>query len=145
MPWMTRIAAPTRRNGAAARRSSSWARGEPPPRASRFRASVPGARATLPGAAQESLLLASGVAAGDGTTRIGLGEASEAPSVLLLGDGALIGADLFAAPADLRGAGQSRIAVVATNRLIGIAAAVLVIALAWALLGGDPAAALAAR
>jgi hypothetical protein len=97
------------------------------------------------GAGQESLLLASGVAAGDGTSRLGLGEASEAPSVLLLGDGALIGADLFAAPADLRGTGQSRTAVVATNRLIGIAAAVLVLALAWALLGGDPAAALAAR
>ncbi len=96
-------------------------------------------------ASEESLLLATGIARSDGTARLGLGDPAVAPSVLLLGEGALVGADLFAAPADLRGTGQARTAVVATNRLIGIAAAVLVVALAWALLGGDPGAALAAR
>lgn len=97
------------------------------------------------GAAEESLLLATGIAGAGGGARLGLGEPTEAPSVLLLGDGALVGADLFAAPADLQRTGQARTAVMATNRLIAIAAAVLAATVVWALLGGDPGAALAAR
>ena len=96
-------------------------------------------------AAEESLLLFRGLSDGPVTARLGDGEVAQAPSVLLLGDGALVGADLFAAAADLRSGGHARTAVVATNRLIGIAVVVALAAAAWALLGGDPAAFLTAR
>jgi hypothetical protein len=95
--------------------------------------------------AEESLLLFRGLSDGPVTARLGDGDVTQAPSVLLLGDGALVGADLFAAPADLRAAGHARTAVVATNRLIGMAVVVAVVAAAWALLGGDPAAVITAR
>ncbi len=95
--------------------------------------------------AEESLLLFRGMGDGLASARLADGEVTQAPSVLLLGDGALIGAGLFAAPADLRSGGHARTAVVATNRLIGIAVVLILIAAAWAMVGGDPTAVLMAR
>ena len=100
---------------------------------------------SLGGVADESLLLAHGLAAGPTGARLGTGDVAQAASVLLEGTGTLIGADLFAAPAEVRTVGHHRTAVVATNRLIGIAAAVILAAAAWALAGGDPAAVLGVR
>ena len=100
---------------------------------------------SLGGVADESLLLAHGLAAGPTGARLGTGDVAQAASVLLEGTGTLIGADLFAAPAEVRTVGHHRTAVVATNRLIGIAAAVILVAAAWAVAGGDPAAVLGVR
>jgi hypothetical protein len=93
----------------------------------------------LGGVADESLLLAHGMAAGPTGARIGTGDVAQAPSVLLEGLGTLVGADLYAAPAEVRSTGHARSAVVATNRLIGATIAILALAAAWSLAGGSPA------
>lgn len=97
------------------------------------------------GVGEESLLLAHGLAAGPTGARLGTAEVAQAASVLLEGTGTLVGADLFAAPAEVRTVGHHRTGVVATNRLIGMSAAVILVAAAWALAGGDPAALLGVR
>lgn len=99
----------------------------------------------LGGVGDEALLLYEGLAQGPTGARVGSAEVAEASSVLLDGTGTLIGADLFAAPAELRAAGHARTGVLATNRLIGGAVAVILVAVAWAALGGDPAAVLGIR
>lgn len=97
------------------------------------------------GAGEESLLLYHGLAAGPTGARLGTADVAEASSVLLEGTGTLIGADLFAAPAELRPGGHARTAVLATNRLIGLAVAVIVAGVVLAIAGGDPAALLGVR
>lgn len=92
----------------------------------------------LGGAAEESLLLMHGLADGPSGARIGTADVAQAGSVLLEGAGTLVGADLFAAPADLRATGHARTAVAATNRLVWLAVGVIVLAAGWALAGGDP-------
>ena len=92
----------------------------------------------LGGLGDESLLLAHGMAAGPTGARVGTGDVAQAPSVLLEGIGTLVGADLYAAPAEVRSTGHARTAVVATNRLIGLVIGILVLTAAWAVAGGTP-------
>ncbi len=93
----------------------------------------------LGGLGDESLLLVHGMAAGPTGARAGTGDVAQAPSVLLEGLGTLVGADLYAAPAEVRSTGHARTAVVATNRLVGVVIGTLLLAAAWALAGGAPA------
>jgi len=96
--------------------------------------------------AEESLLLLDGVAGDAGWTSFGTASASQVASVLLTGDGTLAGPDLYQAPSDLRAAGHERTGVLAANRLLLVAAAVIVIGSVAALAGGvDLAALLAGR
>ena len=99
----------------------------------------------LGGLGDESLLLAHGMADGPTGARVGSGDVAQAPSVLLEGLGTLVGADLYAAPAEVRSTGHARTAVVATNRLIAVAIGILVLAAAWAMAGGSPADLLSVR
>lgn len=86
------------------------------------------------GLAEDGPLVMHGAAAGEASTIIGTAEASQAPVVLLLGDGRLIGPDLFDASAEL-GPGAARASVLAGNRLLWLAAIVLVAGSALQLLG----------
>ena len=99
----------------------------------------------LGGLGDESLLLAHGMADGPTGARIGTGDVAQAPSVLLEGMGTLVGADLYAAPAEVRSVGHARTAVVATNRLIGATIVILALAVAWSLAGGSAADLLSVR
>ena len=83
---------------------------------------------------EEGLLLMLGSAAGQASTTFGTADVSQAPSVLLLGDGTLVGPELFEAASDLR-PGEARAAVLAANRLIWLAVLVLVLGSILQLLG----------
>jgi hypothetical protein len=98
------------------------------------------------GLAEESLLLLDGVAGGAAWTSFGTASASQIASVLLTGEGTLAGPELYQAPSDLRSAGHERTGVLAANRLLLVAAAVIVAGSLVALGAGvDLAAALAGR
>jgi len=98
------------------------------------------------GLAEESLLLFDGIAAEAVFTSFGSASASQLGSVLLDGEGTLIGPELYQAPSDLRSAGHERTGVLAANRLLAAAAAVIVLGSAIALASGfDLATALAGR
>lgn len=84
------------------------------------------------GLSEEGLLLLEGLGQGADWTSYGTAAPSQASSVLLTGAGALIGPELFQAPSDLRG-GPERTGVLASNRLIVAAVAVLIIGSALAL------------
>ena len=75
-----------------------------------------------------------GSATGQASTTFGSADVSQAPSVLLLGDGTLVGPELFEAASDLR-PGEARAAVLAANRLIWLAVLVLVVGSILQLLG----------
>ena len=75
-----------------------------------------------------------GSAAGQASTTFGTADVSQAPSVLLLGDGALVGPELFEAASDLR-PGEARAAVLAANRLIWLAVLLLILGSVLQLLG----------
>src|SRR4029077_12859206 len=70
-------------------------------------------------------LLLLGSAAGQTATTCASADVSQAPSVLLVGEGTLVGPELFEAASDLR-PGEARAAVLAGNRVVW--AAVLVLA-----------------
>lgn len=98
------------------------------------------------GTAEESLLLFEGALAGASWSSVGTAAASQAGSVLLTGDGALIGPELYQASSDLRATGHDRTGVLAANRLILAVIAVLLIGSATALAAGfDLAGTLAGR
>jgi hypothetical protein len=98
------------------------------------------------GMAEESLLLLEGSLPGASSTSVGTAAASQAASVLLTAEGALIGPELYQASSDLRATGHDRTGVLASNRLIVAVIAVLVIGSATALAAGvDLAGALAGR
>ncbi len=82
--------------------------------------------------AEEALILLRGASRGAAWTSFGTASASQASSVLLAGDGTMIGPELFEATSD-HGTRAERTAVQAANRLIAAALAVIVIgsALAW--------------
>lgn len=79
------------------------------------------------GLGEESLLLLHG--AGDGAAWSSFGTATpvQAASVLLTGEGALVGPELYQAPSDLRSAGHERTGVLAANRLIAAALVTIVL------------------
>lgn len=94
-----------------------------------------GAAFVMGGLGEEGLLLLDGMAGGASSTSFGTTAASQASSVLLEGEGTLIGPELYQAPSDLRGVGHDRIAVFAGNRLIWILALVLVLGSALVVFG----------
>jgi hypothetical protein len=97
-----------------------------------------GAAFAMGGMAEESLLLLDGMARGASSTSFGTAQPTEATSVLLEGEGTLIGPQLYQAPADLHAAGHDRVAVFAGNRLIWMSLIVLLAGSLVALLtGGD--------
>lgn len=81
---------------------------------------------------EESLVLLHGASRGAAWSSFGTAAASQASSVLLMGEGTLIGPELFVATSD-HGTRSERTAVLGANRLIAAALAVIVIgsALAW--------------
>jgi hypothetical protein len=83
---------------------------------------------------EEGFLLMVGSAAGQASTTYGSADASQASSVLLLGEGTLVGPELFEASADLR-PGEARAGVLAANRLIWAAVLVLLLGSVVQLLG----------
>lgn len=98
------------------------------------------------GMAEESLLLLQGTLPGASWTSVGTAAPSQAASVLLMAEGALIGPELYQASSDLRATGHDRTGVLATNRLILTITAVLLIGSAAALAAGvDLAGTLAGR
>ena len=88
----------------------------------------------LGGVAEEGLLLMMGAAGGEAATTFGTAAASEATSVLLTGEGTLVGPELFVAGSDLRPGGE-RAGVLAANRLVWLAAGLLVVGSLLQLLG----------
>jgi hypothetical protein len=79
-------------------------------------------------------------------TSVGSAAPSQAGSLLLTGQGTLIGPELFQAPADVRSGGHERTGVLAANRLILVVMGVLVVASGLALFAGiDLAPSLAGR
>lgn len=79
------------------------------------------------GLSEEALLLLDGLL-GDAAWSVGAtAGASQAPGPLLGADGTLIGPELFQAAADIRGDGHARTAVLAANRLIWTAIAILLL------------------
>lgn len=107
---------------------------------------VPAAAFADGGLAEESLLLLGGVAGDAAWTSFGTASASQVGSVLLTADGTLAGPELYQAPSDLRSAGHDRTGVLAANRLLLAAVAVMVLGSLVTLIGGvDLAAALAGR
>ena len=107
---------------------------------------TPEAAFVVGGTAEESLLLLEGTLSGASWTSVGTAAPSQAASVLLTADGALIGPELYQASSDLRATGHDRTGVLASNRLILAVSAVLLIGSAAALAAGvDLAGALAGR
>jgi len=98
------------------------------------------------GLGEESLVMLDGVATGAAWTSFGTATVSQVASVLLSGEGTLVGPELYQAPSDLRAAGHARVGVLAANRLLFAAVVVIVVGSLVTLVGGvDLAAALAGR
>jgi hypothetical protein len=74
---------------------------------------------------EEALLHLDGLRGGAGSLAIASAEPAQAPSLLVGGEHALIGPEAFQAAADLRADVDERTMVMAGNRLIGLAALVL--------------------
>jgi hypothetical protein len=95
---------------------------------------------------EESLLLLEGAGDGAAWTSFGTAAVAQAGSVLLSGEGVLIGPELYQAPSDLRSAGHERTGVLAANRLIAAVLVIMALGSLAALAGGiDLAASLAGR
>lgn len=94
-----------------------------------------GAAFVAGGLEEEALLLLHGLASGSAASSLGTANAGQASSLLLEGEGVLIGPQLYQASADLRAGGFERTMVLAANRLIWIAVAVMVIGSLLALAG----------
>jgi Domain of unknown function (DUF6754) len=99
-------------------------------------AGAPAAAFVGGGLAEEALLLLDGAQDGAAWSSFGTAVASQAGSVLLEGDGTLIGPELYQAPSDLRPGGMDRIAVLAANRIILAALVTIVLGSLLAVAGG---------
>ncbi len=95
----------------------------------------PAAAMALGSVREEGALLLEGLRTGGGSLSAGTAEASQAPTPLLAGGGALIGPQLFIAAADLRPDPNERTMVMAANRLLVAAVFVLAAASVLALAG----------
>lgn len=84
---------------------------------------------------EEAALHLEGLRGASGSLVAGSAEASQAPTILLAGGGALIGPELYQAPADLHAEVNERTMVKAANRLLYAALAVLVLASALSVAG----------
>ena len=88
------------------------------------------------GLGEESLLMLDGILARAEWSLAGTASPSQAAGPLLVGDGALIGPELFQAAAEISGRSHARTAVRAANRLIWTAVGVLLVGAIAAWLGG---------
>lgn len=88
------------------------------------------------GMAEEALLLTYGSVANAAWSSVGTAVASEASSIELIGDGTMIGGELFQAPADLHAGNHERTGVQAANRLIAASIVILVVGSLVAFVGG---------
>lgn len=95
----------------------------------------PAAAVVAGGLREEATLHLEGLRGGAGSMAAASAEVSQSPALLLANAGALIGAEAFQVAADLRADVTERTMVMAGNRLIGLAVAVLVVASALALAG----------
>jgi hypothetical protein len=95
----------------------------------------PAAAVVAGGLREEAALHLEGLRGSAGSMAAASAEVSQAPALLLASGGALIGAEAFQVAADLRADVTERTMVMAGNRLIGLAVAVLVVASALALAG----------
>jgi hypothetical protein len=95
----------------------------------------PAAAVVAGGLREEAALHLEGLRGGAGSMAAASAEVAQAPALLLASGGALIGAEAFQVAADLRADVTERTMVMAGNRLIGLAVAVLVVASALALAG----------
>jgi hypothetical protein len=77
------------------------------------------------GLGEEALLLLQGAGRDAAWTSFGTAVPSQGGSILLTGEGALIGPELYQAPSDLHSTGHDRTAVLAANRLILVTLAVI--------------------
>lgn len=84
---------------------------------------------------EEAQLYLDGLGGTAGALHAGTAEPSQAPTPLLMATGALIGPELFQAPADLRSEVEERTMVTSANRLIVVAVALVFVASALALAG----------
>jgi len=87
------------------------------------------------GLGEEGLLLVRGLGGAAGARSAGTADAVQAASVLLAAEGALIGPELFGAPADLRAGAGERTGAIAANRLLVMGIAILVLGTALSLTG----------
>lgn len=99
------------------------------------RGGAPAATFVTGSLAEEGLILLHGASRGAAWTSFGTAEASQATSVLLTGEGVMIGPELYQATSDLRGRAD-RTGVLAANRIIVAALAVIVLGSIAALVGG---------
>jgi uncharacterized protein DUF6754 len=88
------------------------------------------------GLAEDALILLQGVADGAAWSSFGTAASSQAGSILLTGEGTLIGPELFQAPSDLRSSGHERTGVLAANRLLLFAVAIIAFGSLLALVTG---------
>jgi hypothetical protein len=95
----------------------------------------PAAAFALGSLREESLLHLDGLRGGAGSLAIASAEAMQAPSLQLVSGNALIGPEPYQAAADLRADVDERTMVLAGNRLIGLAIAVLVLGSILAIAG----------
>jgi hypothetical protein len=113
-------------------RSAAAARAQAGPRGS-------GAAIAVGGLSEEALLLLDGMARGASSTTFGTATAVQASSILLEGEATLVGPELYQAPADVTPTLNERAANVATNRLIWLGIATLVVGGGLLVLGvADP-------
>lgn len=84
---------------------------------------------------EEAVLHLEGLRGGAGSLTAVSAEVPQAPSLMLVAGGALIGAEAYQAPADLRPDATERTGVIAANRLIVLAIATLVVGSALTLAG----------
>lgn len=76
---------------------------------------------------EEAQLYLEGLGGTAGSLHAGTAEAAQAPAPILTATGALIGPELYQAPADLRSEVEERTMVTSANRLIAVALAVILI------------------
>jgi hypothetical protein len=88
------------------------------------------------GLGEEAMLLLDGAADGAAWTSFGTASPSQVAAVLLSGEGTLVGPELFQATSDLRTTGHERTGVLAANRLLLGAVAVVMVASVVALSTG---------
>jgi hypothetical protein len=95
----------------------------------------PAAAVALGSLREEATLHLAGLQGGAGSLAAGTAEAAQAPSALLASGGALVGPQLFAAPADLRSDVNERTMVLAANRIIAVVLVAFVAASVLAMAG----------
>jgi hypothetical protein len=84
---------------------------------------------------EEAQLYLEGLGGTAGSLHAGTAEASQVPAPLLSATGALIGPELYQAPADLRSEVEERTMVTSANRLIAVALVVILVGSVVALVG----------